>query len=87
MSVKQQNFFMFVIVLGQHVSILIESYSGPSKKTDRYLEIFKMRCGVPNASIIDKTTYKMRTQRHMHFIHSHINNVSDWDPTAHFKHC
>jgi len=27
----QQN-FMFIIVLGQHVSILIESSSGPSKK-------------------------------------------------------
>ena len=29
---------MFIIVLGQHVSILIESSSGPSKKTDPYLE-------------------------------------------------
>ena len=28
----QQNFIMFIIVLGQHVSILIESSSGPSKK-------------------------------------------------------
>ena len=27
----QQNFIMFIIVLGQHVSILIESSSGPSK--------------------------------------------------------
>jgi len=27
----QQNFIIFVIVLGQHVSILIESSSGPSK--------------------------------------------------------
>jgi len=25
------NFIMFIIVLGQHVSILIESSSGPSK--------------------------------------------------------
>ena len=25
---------MFIIVLGQHVSILIESFSGPSKKID-----------------------------------------------------
>ena len=32
---------MFVIVLGQHVSILIESSSGPSKKTDPYLAMFK----------------------------------------------
>ena len=30
----QQNFIMFIIVLGQHVSILIESSSGPSKKRD-----------------------------------------------------
>ena len=39
---------MFIIVLGQHVSILIEPSSGPSKKTDPYLEVFKMRCGIPN---------------------------------------
>ena len=30
-SQTQQNFIMFIIVLGQHVSILIESSSGPSK--------------------------------------------------------
>ena len=30
----QQNFIMFIIVLGQCVSILIESSSGPSKKTE-----------------------------------------------------
>jgi len=29
---------MFFIVLGQHVSILVQSSSGPSKKTDPYLE-------------------------------------------------
>ena len=28
---------MFIIVLWQHVSILIESSSGPSKDTDPYL--------------------------------------------------
>ena len=28
---KTSNFIMFIIVLGQHVSILIESSSGPSK--------------------------------------------------------
>jgi len=27
---KQQNFIMFIIVLGQHVSTLIEPSSGPS---------------------------------------------------------
>jgi len=31
------KFIMFIIVLGQHVSILIESSSGPSKNTDLYL--------------------------------------------------
>jgi len=30
-SHTQKNFIMFIIVLGQHVSILIESSSGPSK--------------------------------------------------------
>ena len=50
---------MFINVLGQHVSVLIESSSGPSKKTDPYLAVFKMRCGIPNAYILDKTMYKM----------------------------
>jgi len=50
---------MFIIVLGQHVSILMESSSGPSKNTDSYLAMFKMRCGIPNAYILDKTMYKM----------------------------
>jgi len=27
----------------------------------------------------------LRTQQHMHFIHSFIRNVSVWDPTAHFN--
>ena len=57
----QQNFIMFIIVLGQHVSILIlvESSSGPSKYTDPYLAMFKTRCGIPNAYILDITVYKM----------------------------
>jgi len=33
---------MFIIVLGQHVSILIESSSGTSKKIDPYLKCLKM---------------------------------------------
>jgi len=37
---------MFIIVPGQHVSILIESYSGPSKNADPYLAVFKMRSGI-----------------------------------------
>ena len=36
---------MFIIVLGPHVSILIESSSDPSKKTDRYLEMLKCAVG------------------------------------------
>jgi len=55
----QQNFIMFIIVLGQHVSILMESSSGSSKNTNPYLAMFKMRCGIPNAYILDKTMYKM----------------------------
>jgi len=50
---------MFITVLGQHVSILIESPSGPSKNTDPFLDMFKMRCGIPNAYTLDVTMYKM----------------------------
>jgi len=50
---------MFIIVLGQHISILIESSSGPSKIIDPYLEMFKMRCGIPNAYILDITMYQL----------------------------
>ena len=50
---------MFIIVLGPHVSIFIEPSSGPSKNTDSYLAMFKMRCGIPNAYILDITMYKM----------------------------
>jgi len=50
---------VFIIVLGRHVSILIEASSGPSKNTDPYLAMFKMRCGIPNAYILDTTLYKM----------------------------
>ena len=80
---KQKNFIMFVIVLGRHVSILIESSSGPSKKTDPYLKCLKMRCGTPNAYILDKTVYRMHVS-FCTYIHSYIKNVSVWDPTAHF---
>jgi len=50
---------MFIIVLGQHVSILIESSSGPSKNTNPYLATFKMHCGITNAYILDKTMHKI----------------------------
>ena len=33
-SQTQQNFIMFIIVIGRRVSILIESSSGPYKNTD-----------------------------------------------------
>ena len=40
MSVKHNKILLlFIIVLGQHVSILIESTSDPSKKIDPYLEM------------------------------------------------
>jgi len=41
---------MFIIVFGQHVSILIESSSGPSKKTDPYLEM--LECAVGSQTLI-----------------------------------
>jgi len=45
-SQTQQTSIMFIIVLGQHVSILIEPSSGPSKKTDPYLAMFKCAVGM-----------------------------------------
>ena len=71
---------MFVIVLGQLVSILIESSSSHSKEVGLYIEIFKMRCGIPKAYVLNKTMYKM----HVSFIRSFIKNVRVWDPTARF---
>ena len=50
MCQTQQN-FMFIIVLGQHVSILIESPSGPSKKIDPYLEEYIFLEGPEDDSI------------------------------------
>ena len=73
---------MYIIVLGQHVSILIETASGPSKNTDTYLATSKMRYGIPKAYILDITMYKMHVL--LCFIHSYIKDVSVWDPTAHF---
>jgi len=40
---------MFFIVLGQHVSILIESSSDPSKKIDPYIEMLK--CAVRSQTL------------------------------------
>jgi hypothetical protein len=59
---------IYIIVLGQHVAILIESSSGPSKNTDTYLAMFKMRCGIPNAYILDITMYKMHVSLCYYYI-------------------
>jgi len=48
---------MFIIVLGRHVSILIESTSNPPKNTDTYLAMFKMRCGMKNVCVWDPTAH------------------------------
>ena len=40
-SQTQQNYIIFIIVLGRHVSILIETSSGPSKDIDPYLKCLK----------------------------------------------
>jgi len=50
---------MFIIVLGQHVSTLIESSSGPSKKQILTLKCSKFAVGSYNAYILDITMYKM----------------------------
>jgi len=58
-SQTQQNFIIFVIVLGQHVSILIESSSGPSKKIDPYLAMYfihSFRIRYPDCAIRTKDT-------------------------------
>ena len=47
---------MFIIVLGQHVSILIASSSGRSKKIDPYIEMLKCAVG-PEDDYIRIETY------------------------------
>jgi len=45
-SVKPKKpLLCFFIVLGQHVSIPIESSAGPSKKIDPYVEMLKCAVG------------------------------------------
>ena len=56
-SQTQQTFIMFIIVLGQHVSILIESSSGPSKKTDPYLEMLKCFVGSQTPIFLSKDLF------------------------------
>jgi len=56
-SQMQQNFIMFIIVLGQHVSIYIDHLLALLRY--RSLAMFKACCGIPNAYILDITMYKM----------------------------
>ena len=49
---------MFIIVLRQHVSILIELSSGPSKKIDPYLEILKCAVGSQMLTFLIKLCIK-----------------------------
>ena len=57
-SQTQQNFIMFIIVLGQHVSILIESSWGPYKNTDPYLAMLKCTVGSPTLTFFIKLCIK-----------------------------
>jgi len=70
---------MFIIVLGRHVSILIESSSGPSKKIDPCLKYLKMRCGIPNAYIIYKTMYKMHVSFCCAIYGLGLRSLACWD--------
>jgi len=59
-SQTQQNFIMFIIVLGQHVSILTESSSGPSKIQilTLYIYVCVIHFGMANIKFVasqDKT--------------------------------
>jgi len=49
---------MFINVLGQNISILIESSSGPSKKVDPYLEMLKCAVGSQTLTILIKLCIK-----------------------------
>ena len=51
-SQTQQNFIMFIIVLGRHVSILIESSSDPSMYKMHFIHSF-----IKNESVWDPTTH------------------------------
>jgi len=50
---------MFFIVLGRNVSILIESFLGPSKNTDPYLAVLKCAVGSPTLTFLLKIMYKI----------------------------
>ena len=68
---------MFIIVLGRHVSILIEPSSGPCNNTDPYLAMFKPL--TPNDPYSGRTaplTYKLC------ILYIHSTNTG----TEYFKH-
>ena len=65
---------MFIIVLGQHVSILIESSSGPSKKMDPYLEMLKCAVGSHMLTFVIKLCIKCMC-RHVAQTSISINNA------------
>ena len=52
------NLYYVFIVLGQHVSILIEPSSGPSKKTDPYLAMLKCAVGSQMLTFLIKLCIK-----------------------------
>jgi len=49
---------MFIILLGQHVSIPIESSSGPSKKLDPYLAMRKCAVGSQTLTFLIELSVK-----------------------------
>ena len=75
-------YYVFLIVLGQHVSILTESSSGPSKKIDPYLEMLKCDVGSQTLTFLITLCIKYMC---LFLVHSFIKNVSVWVPTAHFN--
>ena len=78
-SQTQKTFIMFIIILGQHVSILIESSSGPSREIDPYLE--KLKC-----SVGPQTLTFVIPQCILTFLSKDLfSNVSVWDHTTHFN--
>ena len=52
------NLYYVYFVLGQHVSILIESSSGPSKKIDPYLEMLECAVGSQTLTFLIKLCIK-----------------------------
>ena len=81
MCQTQQTFIMFIIVLGQYVSIVIESSSGPSKKIDRYLEgpeddSIRIETCCPNTIINIIKLFCVWLTHHCIFIY--VLNTSGW---------